>query len=254
MFESFTIEQINSLSPTELETLRYINGHKKEVIDMSIQDLSKSVFVSTATIIRLCKKLDFEGYSNLKYFIKQKLSEEGESDNSQSVEPSLKEIINEELSDIVKTASALNEDMVKEIVGLMKQDYRMHFFAKGLTNTVFDYAVKHLLSLSKYAVKYDDTHISYAQANRMNQHDLVFLASLSGETEQVIRVAQIAKSRNAKVITFTASLASTLSKIGDYNILLVNNAKSSLEVDTKSRCQLMFILNILVKMCAVNFQ
>ena len=76
MFQEFSLNTLNTLSSTELETLRYINNHKAEVIDMSIQDLAKVVFVSTSTIIRLCKKLDLEGFSNLKYFLRQLLKKE----------------------------------------------------------------------------------------------------------------------------------------------------------------------------------
>ena len=78
MFQEFSIKVINSLSSSELESFKYINCHKKEVIDMSIQDLAKAVFVSTATISRLCKKLDFEGFSDLKYFLKQLLKKQDE--------------------------------------------------------------------------------------------------------------------------------------------------------------------------------
>lgn len=40
----------------------------------------------------------------------------------------------------------------------------------------------------------------------MTSRDLVFLGSLSGETEQVIRMALIAQSKQAKIVTFTTYL------------------------------------------------
>ena len=45
MFQEFSIKIINGLSSSELEAFKYINSHKKEVIEMSIHDLSKAVFV-----------------------------------------------------------------------------------------------------------------------------------------------------------------------------------------------------------------
>ncbi len=56
MFTRIGIDVINSLTISELDILRYIDNNKKEILDMSIQDLSKSVFFSTTSIIRLCKK------------------------------------------------------------------------------------------------------------------------------------------------------------------------------------------------------
>lgn len=246
MFQSFPIERINSLSSMELDVLRYIDNNKSEILTLSIQELAKKLFVSTTTIIRLCKKLDLEGYSHLKYFVKELLANE-KSGRKITPSLSLEEIIAEELSDIEKTARGIDDKAVREIDELMKQDTQIHFFAKGLTNIVFNYTARHLLSLSRKVILYEDTHIAYLQARNMGEKDMIFLASLSGETEQVVRVAQIAKSRGAKVITFTASPFSQLSKIGDYNFLLVNNAKTTPDVDTKSRCQLMFVLNVIVK-------
>ena len=246
MFQSFPTEKINSLSPMELDVLRYINNNRSEVLTLSIQKLAKKIFVSTTTVIRLCKKLDLEGYSHLKYFIKEQLASEKQGDKS-SPAMSLEEIINEELSDIERTARGIDGKAVQEIAKFMQQNTQIHFFAKGLTNIVFDYAARHLLSLSRHVVRYEDTHIAYVQAGNMSEKDIIFLGSISGETEQVVRVAQIAKSKGAKVVTFTAAPSSQLSKIGDYNFLLVNNAKTTLGIDTKSRCQLMFVLNIIVK-------
>lgn len=246
MFQNLPIDTINSLSTMELDVLRYINNNKSDVLTLSIQELAKKLFVSTTTIIRLCKKLNLEGYSHLKYYIRELLATEKSSEGVSSP-MSLEEIITEELSDIEKTARGIDGQAVREIVEFMQQDTQIHFFAKGLTNIVFDYAARHLLSLSRHVIRYEDTHIAYVQAGNMSGKDIIFLGSISGNTEQVVRVAQIAKSKGAKVVTFTAAPSSQLSKIGDYNFLLINNAKTTLDVDTKSRCQLMFVLNVIVK-------
>ena len=139
MFQSFPTEKINSLSPMELDVLRYINNNRSEVLTLSIQKLAKKIFVSTTTVIRLCKKLDLEGYSHLKYFIKEQLASEKQGDKS-SPAMSLEEIINEELSDIERTARGIDGKAVQEIAKFMQQNTQIHFFAKGLTNIVFDYA------------------------------------------------------------------------------------------------------------------
>ena len=128
-----------------------------------------------------------------------------------------------------------------------EQQSQIHFFAKGLTSIVFEYTARHLLSLSRHVTLYNDTHVAYIQADHMTSRDLVFLGSLSGETEQVIRMALIAQSKQAKIVTFTTSPTSKLAQIGDYHFVMENNATTTLDVDTKSRCQLMLILNLIVK-------
>lgn len=245
MFHHFSPDVINSLSSLELELLRYINAHKEEVIGMSIQELARCNFTSTTTIIRLCKKLNLEGYSHLKFFLRELIASQSSSGNYASF--SLGELLAEELEDIERTAKNIDLNAVQEIATLMHQKTQIHFFAKGLTNIVFEYASRHLLSLSRHVTLYQDTHIAYIQAERLTENDIVFLASLSGETQQVVRVAQIAQAKKAKIVTFTVNPTSTLSRIGDYHFIMSNNASTTLDIDTKSRCQLMLILNIIVK-------
>lgn len=246
MFQSFSADIINSLSPLELEILRYINSHKEDVANMSIHDLARTTFVSATTIIRLCKKLNLEGYSHLKYFLRDKASSRQQDENIYASR-SLQDLLGEELADIERTAKGIDLQAVNEIAALMHQKTQIHFFAKGLTSIVFEYASRHLLSLSRHVTLYQDTHIAYIQAEHLTENDIVFLASLSGETEQVVRVAQVAKARNAKVVVFTVNPTSRLAKLGDYHFHLVNDATTTLDVDTKSRCQLMLILNIIIK-------
>ena len=246
IFQSFSADVINALSPLELEILRYINKHKEDIANMSIHDLAKTTFVSATTIIRLCKKLNLEGYSHLKYFLRDQAASR-QQEESIYASCSLQDLLAEELSDIERTAKGIDLQAVNEIAALMHQKTHIHFFAKGLTSIVFEYASRHLLSLSRHVTLYQDTHIAYIQAEQLTENDIVFLASLSGETEQVVRVAQIARARNAKTVTFTVKPTSRLAKLGDYHFHLVNDATTTLDVDTKSRCQLMLILNIIIK-------
>ena len=246
MFRLFPVSVLNSLSSLELDILKYIDNHKDEIYDMPIQVLAKNTFVSTTTIIRLCRKLNLEGYSHLKFFIKNNASKAAE-DTYENKAFSVQKTIAEELKDIIDTSALLSGTVIDKVADIMTESSQIHFFAKGLTELTLEYTSRHLLSLSKRVTLYKDTHIAYTQSENFSDKDVIFLASLSGETEQVVRVAQIAKSKNATVITFTVNPSSSLARLGDYNFQLINNAETTLDVDTKSRCQLMFILNIIVK-------
>jgi DNA-binding MurR/RpiR family transcriptional regulator len=55
-----------NLNKNENELLKYFIENSKNIKGMKIQDASKNTFVSTAAIIRFCKKLGFSGYSDFK--------------------------------------------------------------------------------------------------------------------------------------------------------------------------------------------
>ena len=62
----FTYNQVSSLNETEVHIYNYVLNNKEKVLDESIRELAHDAHVSTATIVRFCKKLGCEGFLELK--------------------------------------------------------------------------------------------------------------------------------------------------------------------------------------------
>ena len=242
MISKLTIEQINGLSISELELLRYLDGHKEEIQDLSIQKLANMRFVSTATIIRLCKKIGYNGYSELKYHLKQEAQNDQNSRQSETV----KNIIDKNLLMIRQTSELIDEESIEKIVNTMKDANRIHFFGKGITSTILSYFSKLLLTRGIINGYYEDTHIAYIAAEQMTDKDVLFLCSLSGTTHQTVRMGQIAKSRGATVISVTINSQNELSKIADYPLCFHNEQGVNKPNDIISREPIFFILNVII--------
>lgn len=123
---------------------------------------------------------------------------------------------------------------------------KIHFFGKGLTSTVLDYTSKQLLTHNRANYNYQDTHIAYLASESMTSNDMLIVCSLSGNTHQVVRAAQIAKSRGAKVVTITRNVENELSKIGDINLSICTDNTPKSVSDISSRIPMLFILNIII--------
>ncbi|NLC96863.1 MAG: MurR/RpiR family transcriptional regulator [Erysipelotrichaceae bacterium] len=63
-------EEVNNLNDLEFSIYKYIVNHPQEVLNMKIRDLAKETHVSTPSILRFCKKVNCDGYSELKTKIK----------------------------------------------------------------------------------------------------------------------------------------------------------------------------------------
>ena len=72
----FTYTQVNSLNETEAHVYNYVLNNKEKVLEKSIRELAHDTHVSTATIVRFCKKLGCEGFLELKYKLKKSITEE----------------------------------------------------------------------------------------------------------------------------------------------------------------------------------
>lgn len=244
MIKSLNSNILSNLSSSEIEVLKYIDNNKEEVLGMSIQELSKKIFISTATIMRLCKKMNLSGFSELKYQIREK-------NKSEIIEKreinSLKEILDKTLLEVRQAYNLIYEENINDVVDLLLQDNNIHFFAKGLTNIALQYISKQLLTCNRMNICYEDTHIAYLAADRMSEKDVLFVASLSGETKQIIKMMQIAKSKGASIIAVTNMDNSTISKLADINFYVHSEDDNQSLYDMKSRLPILFILNVIVR-------
>lgn len=243
MIENLSIEIINSLTLSELDVLRFIDKNIEKIFSLSIQDLAKESFSSTATIIRLCKKLNFSGYAELKYALKNDF----EKNKSKTKTVSFYDAIQNNINNITLTLKNLDEKNVNKIVDILKSNMNIYFFGKGLNGTILEYASKELLSHARNNIFFQDTHIAYLYAEKMNKNDCVILASLSGKTHQIIRMAQIAKSRGATIISLTGTKENDLAKLGDYHLSVVTSQLNDSKIDNVSRAPMLIILNIILE-------
>lgn len=67
----FTFSQVESLNETETYVYNYVVKNTKKVLNESIRELANDTHVSTATIMRFCKKMGCEGFTELKYRLKE---------------------------------------------------------------------------------------------------------------------------------------------------------------------------------------
>ncbi|MEE0081308.1 MAG: MurR/RpiR family transcriptional regulator [Catenibacterium mitsuokai] len=67
----FTYSQVESLNETEAYVYNYVVKNTKKVLNESIRELANDTHVSTATIMHFCKKMGCEGFTELKYRLKE---------------------------------------------------------------------------------------------------------------------------------------------------------------------------------------
>ncbi|MFG6332138.1 MAG: hypothetical protein K1W28_10000 [Lachnospiraceae bacterium] len=66
----FSAEQIKNLNELEMQVYQYILQHKAAVPYMRIRELAAESYVSPTTVLRFCKKMGCEGYSEFKWKMK----------------------------------------------------------------------------------------------------------------------------------------------------------------------------------------
>lgn len=242
MIKDIDPKVLQSLNKSEFEVLTYISNNVDKVSKINIADLAKDTYVSTTTIIRLCKKLGYSGFTELKYELKKASREK-----SKIEELNYDEIIKKRLFDIEKTSELINFDTIDNIIELISKK-KIHFFGKGLSNIACEYITNQFLLVNLLAINHSNTHIAYLYADKMNEEDIVFVLSLSGETEQPLRLARIAKSRGATVVSVTSMGMNTLAKIADINLYVHTEKDERVEFDNMSRAPVLMLFQVILDM------
>ena len=120
----------DKLTKSENKLANYIASHTEHVIYDTIKSLGTATNTGDATIVRLCKKLGYSGFSDLKIALAQDsimTTSKGHDEAQTSSELSSKVLI----SSIEKTEELINPAVLKQAVSLLAKARRIHIFGLG---------------------------------------------------------------------------------------------------------------------------
>ena len=144
----FSYEVIQSLNNLELSLYEYIMKNNKKVIYMRIRELADEAHVSTTTILRFCKKLNCEGFSEFKVKFKMYIEE----NNIKKVSDDTSEIINF-LKNIEESDLDRRLDKLCEMV---KMANTIIFLGIGSSGILCKYAARYFSAIGKFTFHIDD--------------------------------------------------------------------------------------------------
>lgn len=251
MLNTIDTKTMQSLTSNEEVILQYIFSNKNKVIKMSITELAQNNYVSTSTILRLCKKLNFQGFNDLKFHLKSesiynynKLSK----DNINNLDANVNNIISNSINRIKNTISNINLNDLNYLVDCLCSKKNIHILGRGLTQVPLEYFYNLLLSLNRPCTFYFDHPLLYRDTLRMNNNDILIIGSSGGYTIPVIKIATLAKLNAATVVAITSNPDSDLTKIVDIVLCGETESKNFYGIDVNSRLSIQFIVEAILEL------
>ncbi|MBU3091319.1 MurR/RpiR family transcriptional regulator [Clostridium sp. CM028] len=188
---------INKISKSEEAVFDYLEKHFNSIPRLSVIELSEKSFTSQATINRACKTLGFNGYSELKYAIKEDLS---------FIETHSQERINKTEFFLEK----INFESAKDIIKYFKGSYvKLLIYGLGGSEISAKYFQRQLLYLGIPTV-----FVSEIKMLDQFKDYVIVIFSSSGETLRINQIARKAKSYNMQLVSITKK-DSSLAQISD---------------------------------------
>ena len=225
------------LTNSERHLLHFILDNEDLVQKYTASKIAEKCGVSKTVVINMCQKLGFDGYNELKYFLKNKnkniLKKETNSKNSL-------------LNIVEKTLLINDEKMLDSIAQKICEASCVYVVSRGTSKAVGMYLTHLLLTLNIKCINVPDYNLLDIIAKKMNHEEIMVALSLSGETPIIVHTAKIVKAYGNSLITITAFANSSLCSYSDYSLFFSSSSLDTKNNDTLTRIGMFIVVDQLI--------
>lgn len=227
------IEKLNQkkdMSYNETCVADYVLALGKRIEKSSTRSIAEATYTSPATTIRFCKKLGFRGFDDFKEQYLKEIDYLNQQYGKLDVNfPFLKEdteitavnkLSNLYMDTIQDTLSLLKQDSLKLAVNLLKKGDAIHIFSYGTTLNIAESFREKMLKIKKPVYISSNLNYQLYEANALHDGDIAILISYSGETEKILKIANICKNRKVPMIIISSFGENTLSTYSSCKLII----------------------------------
>ncbi|HHV8383357.1 TPA: MurR/RpiR family transcriptional regulator [Escherichia coli] len=205
MYSRDTVRKLNEL---EMEVYNYVIRNTDIAGYMTIRQLAEAVGVSTTTILRFCRKLECDGYAEFR--VRLRLSMENSFSrpidmNSNIMVNFFRSVDSHEFNSAIEKAS-----------NMLVSSERIIFIGIGTSGAMAKYGARLLSNCGLFSSYIDDPY--YPASSNILRNTIAVVLSVSGETDEILRLSNQLISKKCKIISVTCNRYSRLSKLSDFNI------------------------------------
>ncbi|WNS80510.1 MurR/RpiR family transcriptional regulator [Domibacillus sp. DTU_2020_1001157_1_SI_ALB_TIR_016] len=204
----FTNEMISSFNELETAVYQYVSKNGSKVIYMRIRELAAETHVSTATILRFCRKTGCDGFTEFKVRLKLYLKEQ-EPCEPKSMHHSVTDFFERSLNGPI-------EDQMLEAARIMSLSDSIIFIGIGSSGILAEYGARYFSSLGKLSLYIKDPH--YPIHTNFLQNSTTIVLSVSGENEYTVRHTHQMREAGSTIISITNNKHCTIAKMSDINL------------------------------------
>ncbi|MBT2686875.1 MurR/RpiR family transcriptional regulator [Bacillus sp. ISL-47] len=233
----FTNEVIASFNELETSLYNYICQNPEKVPYMRIRELADETHVSTASILRFCRKLNCEGFSEFKVKLKMNLQHNKKTDIKSS-QQSIVEFIE-------RTLKGDMEEKIREAANLVIEADNVIFIGIGSSGILAEYGARYFSSLGKFSLYIKDPH--FPIHSKLRNNSVTIALSVSGETNFTISQLNQLKQEGSKIVSITNNKLSTIAKISDLNIAYYVTEEFYEESNVTTQVPVVYILEAIAR-------
>ncbi|NWH10554.1 MurR/RpiR family transcriptional regulator [Acholeplasma laidlawii] len=246
-----------ALSMAERIVLDYLIENKTLLKDFSVEKIAEAAYTSPASVVRMCKKLGYNGFKDFKidFILANSKVEIPETSEYTDVilikdQNNGKKAIENNIRALEETINLYDEKTYTKAASLIMNARKILIFGKGSSFLVCKDLEMKLRRINKFCVAQGESHDQFVDASFINNKDVVIFISNSGKTKEIISSALLAKENKTPIISITRIGSSILADISD--VVLYTSALESefRSAAMTSRISQMSVVDALYAKCA----
>ncbi|MEL7608525.1 MAG: MurR/RpiR family transcriptional regulator [Bacillota bacterium] len=241
---------VDAFTSKEKAVKKYIIENLKDIVNISIGDLSDATGASKATISRFCRKLGYKNFREFSLCISHEAaisySKVHESVQlGDSAEVIVQKLCSDECDALEDTRRMIDLNKLNEIVALMMKMKQTVLFGIG-GSSVIAHDLNHKLCRLGIKSRFEvDTIMQRFVAESMQQGELAVVISLSGYDAEMLDLIRTIQSRGAMVVCMTSDYASPMARSADFVLYGAKLSISEYSGTVESRLSLMYLNDLI---------
>ena len=212
--------QYHRLSKSHKKIADYLVNNRETFVNQTAQEIGEASQTSSASVIRLAKRLSFDGLEEMKrQLIIDSYSEKlvidpiiNENEDIEGIVDKVKVLITNSFEDMF---FQLDYQKIKEAVNLIKEANRLYIFGIGASSLPAYDMYHKFMRINKPAFFDFDSHMTLEFLHYATEDDVIILFSYSGNSIETIYPGQLGQRSGVPVISITSDDQSLVAHYSD---------------------------------------
>lgn len=238
-FEERVYEHELQLNETDDDIIDYIRKHKTDIAKLSIQKIAADLYIAPNAVMRLSKKLDYSGFSELKFSLQNENLPEA---NRKTIGAQL---LGQLPGNIVKTLDTIDARQLRRVASMMKSARCCIFAGVGDSTYFCEMLGKNLRCLDCSVQFYQQIHDMFYAVRHGGKEDMLIIISARGKNDRLVQMAAEARKIGMPVVSITHFCENPLAKECDVNLYFWGEDRDVQGYNVTDRSGLMVLVRLL---------
>jgi len=211
MIDDLVIKNFDLLTPTDRHIWKFIKENKKLIKESNLTTLAKNCNVSSSAIVRFSKRISLQGFSELKYLIRQ---ENSEITFNQNVFQQYYSLLSE------FTGNIINRDLT-EVCQMLFNSKKIFIYGTGTLQRTIAQEIRRLFLTINITIFFiEGVDELSALTNSLTKDDVVILITLKGSSDNAVLFAKNLKTNGIPFISIVERVDNDISRLSNQNIFV----------------------------------